>query len=266
MAAPFGWRCLSTPPCSISCGPSKIPYGGFSPVRLQTTTPPGVCLGQPRLKGTRLSTPTTLSWLRPTGHSTRSRSSSRNSCHDGGYHESSTGAFLASGCSVRRVIGTAPRSARLGATPRFRGSRLYGRPCLSRVLQAGPKSFPALPRYPEYHAVSPTPEGSSGANSHRFPDATRLRPTARDSTPSWFPLVRFDGTSFRRGRVRFRLRPSVLLAPGSDLTFRRPGHDPRSFHQASHLLLVRDWLHGRMGSCHGRTPPTGFLRLQAAPL
>jgi hypothetical protein len=34
---PFGWRCLSTPPCSISCGPSKIPYGRFSRIRLQTT-------------------------------------------------------------------------------------------------------------------------------------------------------------------------------------------------------------------------------------
>ncbi len=28
--APFGWRCLSTPPCSVSSYPSKIPYVGFS--------------------------------------------------------------------------------------------------------------------------------------------------------------------------------------------------------------------------------------------
>ena len=52
----------------------------------------------------------------------------------------------------------------------------------------------------------------------------------------------------------------------SDLALRRPGHDPRGFHPTSHLLLMRDWLRGRMGSCHGQTPPTGFPRLQVAPL
>jgi len=49
------------------------------------------------------------------------------------------------------------------------------------------------------------------------------------------------------------LRPGVLLAPGSDLALRRTGHYPRGFHQASPLRLMRDWLRGRMGSCHGRT-------------
>jgi len=49
------------------------------------------------------------------------------------------------------------------------------------------------------------------------------------------------------------LRPGVLLAPGSTLALRRPGRYPRGFHQASHLLLMRDLLRGRMGRCHGRT-------------
>ena len=47
LTAPFGWRCLSTSPCPVSSNLSKIPYDGFSPVRLQTSTPPGVCLGPP---------------------------------------------------------------------------------------------------------------------------------------------------------------------------------------------------------------------------
>ena len=117
VSASFDRRCLSTPPCSISCRLSKIPYGRFARIRLQTTTPAGVCLGQPRLKGTRLSTPTAPSWLRPTGLPTRSRSSRYSACHDGGDHESSTGPFLAGGCVVLRVFGTTPRSGRLGAPP-----------------------------------------------------------------------------------------------------------------------------------------------------
>ena len=160
---------------------------------------------------------------------------------------SSPAVVLSSGSSVLR-----PDPADL-APPRFRGPRLYGRPCLSRALQAGPKSFPALPSYLSNHAVVLTPAGPPGALSHRFPDAASLHPSARGSTPSSFPMVRFHGVHFRRGRVRFMLRSGVLLAPGSDLALRRPGHYPRGFHQASHLLLMRDLLRGRMGICHGRT-------------
>ncbi len=92
--------------------------------------------------------PAAPSWLRPTGLPSRSQSSSRSSCHDREYHESSTGPFLAEGYVVPQVLSTTTRSARLGATPRFHGVRLYGQPCPSRALQTGPKSFPALPRYP----------------------------------------------------------------------------------------------------------------------
>jgi len=167
----------------------------LSRIRLQTTTPPGVCLGEPRLKGTRLSPSPPPSWLRPTGLPTGSRSSSRSSCHDGGNHESSTGPFLASGSVVRRVCGTTPRSARLDATPRFRGLRLYGRPCLSRALQAGPKSFPALPSYLSNHAVALTPAGPFGA-SHYSPNGSSLRPWVQGATPASPPIVRFHGNPF----------------------------------------------------------------------
>ena len=219
VAASFDWRCLSTPPCPISCPLSKIPYGGLSPVRLQTTTPPEVCLGKPRLKGTRLSAPISPSWLRPTGLPTRSRSSSRCSCHDNGDHESSTGPFLASGYRVRRVISTTTRSARLGATPRFHGTRLYGRPCRSRVLQAGPKSFPALLRYLSNHAVTLTPAGRFGALP-LLPKSYQSSPVGPRRDPCISPDSQISRESFRRGSVHVMLRLGFLLAPRSDLTSR----------------------------------------------
>ncbi len=49
------------------------------------------------------------------------------------------------------------------------------------------------------------------------------------------------------------LQPGALLASWSGLAFQRPRRYLRGFYQKSDLLLVRDLLRGRMGSCHGRT-------------
>lgn len=63
----------------------------------------------------------------------------------------------------------------------------------------------------------------------------------------------------------FMLPPDTLVVPPSDLAWRRPGHYLRGSHREGHPVPIRDWLHGRMGSYHGRTYPTGSHSLQAAP-
>lgn len=130
------------PPARFPAGSLKFRTVGFPEYGFKRLLHPKSASSGPRLKRPR---PT--SGFRPTDHPTRPRSSSRSSCRDSGYHESSTGRFLTSGYRVRRVLSTPTRSARLGATRRFRGLRLYAPPCPSRVLQAGPESFPAWPSY-----------------------------------------------------------------------------------------------------------------------
>jgi hypothetical protein len=74
--------------------------------------------------------------------------------------------------------GLRPDPPGLRPSPDF-AVRLSGRSCPPRVLPTGPTSFPALPRPPEYHAASLTPEGPSGAYSRPCPDATRHRSWVR---------------------------------------------------------------------------------------
>ncbi len=142
VSAAFDWRYLSTPPCPISCGLSKIPHGGFSPIRLQTTTPPKVCLGKPRLKGTRLSAP-----------SPRVGSDLRVSLRGRGPRAEALGAtagtmshpqvlpsptvLLSAGSSVL------PPDPPDLAPPRFRGSRLYAALPLAGA-PGRPQAFPCF--------------------------------------------------------------------------------------------------------------------------
>ncbi len=220
-------------------------------LRLQAA-PPEVCLGTPRRKGTRLSTPTAPSWLRPTGLPSRSRSSRESASHDGGDPESSTGPFLASGCVVRRVFGTTPRSARLGAAPRFRGHRLYGRPCRSRALQAGPS--PSL-LCQAISATTPSPLRRQGDSvpSHCFPNRASLRPWVQGATPAFPPVVRLHGNPFDAAAFPSCCGVVACEPPGLTSPTGEPGHDPRGVHGRSHLPPARDSLRGRMGHCHDRT-------------
>ena len=106
------------------------------------------------------------------------------------------------------------------------------------------------PAYPP-----PLPRGGSDLRvslQGRGPRAEALATTAR--TMSHPPVLASPrGLLSPRSSVR---RPDLPgLAPPPDFAVYAYTGSPalRGSHQASHLLLMRDWLRGRMGSGHGRT-------------
>ena len=197
VSAPFGWRCLSTPPCSVSCNPSKIPYIGFSHSTAPNRPPssacpwlgafcglavsPALCRGATRHRDpvppTGLSAPAHTPvgpWfaaeygcrlpLRSWKLCVSPRASHGITC--GPRALSSAGVMLSPASSVLRpdVPGSVP--------PHDFALRLYVQPCRSRALPAGAESFLALPIVPSDRAVPHTPQGLRAAYAHSSPGET----------------------------------------------------------------------------------------------
>ena len=232
----------------VSSPPSKIPYGGFSPVRLQTGVRP------------RPSPPSLRRLIRGPSRNVRSI----RSCSSRG----ATGTRRC-GCPIQRSLARQPVMLS-GRVPAYydliRGSGPFSPASLlagcRRVFAGQPRPRASLiySACPSFRAVFLTPAGQVVVDCS---NSTRgsLRPVRRGSAPAIAPRTsRFTrGVHFRGCKVRFMLRPGKSLAPHRHGTFTSKLSSPRSpdgdvgYNYAGKQSIPATGL-----------PPVGHAALQAA--
>src|SRR5438034_8244291 len=191
----------------VSSTPSKIPYGGFSPVRLQTGFQP-----RPSPEGLYAAI-----------------ASASESC---GHLRGMSGGFLLPGPPAQKPL--APRRVMLSrqivayyglirATPSRLSAYLLRLPSIWGASGSPLLSVPLSSR-----AISRTPADRSGASGCFFPDRTSFR-HLRTGSASALPCL----TSALAGRVS-RLASSLTLRPDWLLARRRPGLLRSSFRPVVH--------------------------------
>ena len=242
----------------VSFSPSKIPYGGFSPVRLQAgrrrqPSPPGrrprglICRPSPSgPSGPRRGSPSSRDgqsphWVGVEAGSVRAHRP--------------RGPWLGVGlcCPVASSLTTAS-SALLG-----RSRRLIVSSGGSSPQGPGPRRSLLLAANPSRRATSRTP-----ADRAAWDDSTSarnsLRPNARGSASATSHLNRNTWVPFRGCRIRLMLRPDELLA------LLRQGRLRSSFRPASRLAGTSNMTTraNRQSPAAGLSP-AGFAALQAAP-
>jgi len=231
----------------VSSSLSEIPYGGFSPVRLQTgrqrQPSPLRAYMPPKL----LQFPLTVaqSGNRRTGAALRPEPSK---------HTGPEALGSASGYAVpsrHRLLWPHPSFWPAPAGLCFRRLVFALRPPARRSLLSSAN--------PSRRAASRTP-----ADRMAWDDSTSirnsLRPNARGSASATSHFNRNTWVPFRGCRIRFMLRPDELFA------LLRQGRLPSSFHSMSHLIRTSNITTraNRQFPAAGLSP-AGFAALQAAP-
>ena len=216
----------------VSCSPSKIPYVGFSPVRLQTGSRPRPSPQGPGLKRrTRIHPGSDGLYAADDGGSkekvnTRSRTPRRPSGPSLVFRRptQSRGPWLASGlCCPAGSSLTMASSEPLGPSPRLI-CFVQGGLCPTVLSGLGSRGSPICSACPFLRAAVRTPADRAAARGCSFAARSGLRHLCTGSASASPPSPALRWSASRGCNVRFTLRPGGLLA------LHRPGPLRSSFH------------------------------------